>query len=163
MPSGGKHDFDFEFGSWTVKHRRLKDRLSGCMVWDEFTGTATTQPILGGAGNVEDNVLNFPEGTYRAVALRSFDVDSGAWAIWWLDARFPHQLDVPVTGAFSGGIGSFLADDNFRGKPIKVRFLWLDTTAANPRWEQAFSADDGLNWETNWTMEFTRVAADQAA
>ncbi len=163
MQNAGEHDFDFEFGSWTVNHRRLKDRLSGCTDWEAFTGTATTQPILGGAGNVEDNVLHFPEGTYRAVALRSFDVKSGTWAIWWLDARFPHQLDIPVKGAFSGGIGSFLADDNFRGKPIKVRFLWLDTAAANPRWEQAFSADDGLTWETNWTMKFTRIGADQPA
>ena len=30
---------------------------------------------------------------------------------------------------------------------------------ANPTWEQAFSADAGATWETNWTMEFRRRAA----
>jgi hypothetical protein len=29
----------------------------------------------------------------------------------------------------------------------------------SPRWEQAFSADGGANWETNWIMNFTRVTA----
>jgi hypothetical protein len=27
------------------------------------------------------------------------------------------------------------------------------------RWEQAFSDDGGATWETNWTMDFARVAA----
>jgi hypothetical protein len=26
------------------------------------------------------------------------------------------------------------------------------------RWEQAYSADGGKTWETNWIMEFTRQA-----
>lgn len=25
------------------------------------------------------------------------------------------------------------------------------------RWEQAFSSDGGITWETNWTMDFSRV------
>ena len=28
-------------------------------------------------------------------------------------------------------------------------------TTSTPRWEQAFSDDGGLTWETNWVMEFT--------
>ena len=35
-----------------------------------------------------------------------------------------------------------------------MRFLW--TRGASPRWEQAFSADGGKTWETNWTMDMTR-------
>jgi hypothetical protein len=30
----------------------------------------------------------------------------------------------------------------------------VDTPA--PRWEQAFSADGGETWETNWVMEFAQ-------
>ena len=71
-------------------------------------------------------------------------------------ARNPHNLDVPVKGSFSHGVGMFFADDTFNGKPIKVRFLWLDTQSGSPRWEQAFSTDNGATWETNWTMQFTR-------
>jgi len=49
-------DFDFEIGSWRVKHRRLKERLSNCEEWEEFDGTANMRTLLGGNGNVEDNV-----------------------------------------------------------------------------------------------------------
>jgi len=41
------------------------------------------------------------------------------------------------------------------GRPIAIRFTWRP--AVNPRWEQAFSADGGATWETNWEMEFVRL------
>lgn len=150
-------DFDFEFGSWRVSHRRLKERLTGCADWEEFAGTAEVRPVLGGSGNVEDNVLEFPSGRYRAIAVRSFDPASGTWAIWWLSTDAPHRLDVPVIGRFSDGVGSFFADDVLRGQAVRVRFLWLRTATATPRWEQAISPDGGKTWETNWTMDFRRA------
>lgn len=149
-------DFDFEFGDWSVRHRRLKDRLVGCTDWGEFTGESSTRPILGGLGNVEDNLLHLPAGSYRAIALRSFDAARGEWAIWWLDARLPHQLDVPVKGRFVDGIGTFLGDDTLRGAPIRIRFVWDARDAARPTWEQSFSGDAGASWEPNWRMEFSR-------
>ncbi len=63
---------------------------------------------------------------------------------------------MPVTGSFRNGIGTFIAKDTLDGRPILVRFLWLNTQTATPRWEQAMSADDGISWETNWTMDFSR-------
>lgn len=153
------NDFDFELGEWQVSHRRLRERLVGCTDWQSFTGTADVRPILGGYGNIEDNRIEFPEGGYRAIALRSFDAASGTWAIWWLDARFPHQLDTPVTGRFEGDTGTFLARDSLRGLPILVRFRWIRGNRDQPRWEQAFSPDDGATWETNWEMQFRRRSA----
>ena len=153
MQSGAR-DFDFEFGKWNVRHRRLKARLCGCSEWEDFSGTAEVRPILGGNGNVEDNVLHFPNGTYRAIALRSFDPSQGTWAIWWLDARAPHSLDVPVVGRFINGIGQFHADDTHEGRPVKLRFQWHQNAGASPRWDQALSTDGGATWETNWIMDF---------
>lgn len=153
----GSKDFDFELGHWRVKHRRLKERLLNCAEWEEFDGTSNMQSILGGNGNVEDNVIHFPSGTYRAIALRSFNHTSKSWAIWWLSSLAPHTLDVPVVGRFENGTGSFFADDILRGNPVRLRFLWLRTDTPSPRWEQAMSADNGQTWETNWTMDFTRV------
>ena len=83
------HDFDFQIGAWTVKHRRLKERLAGCADWEEFDGSCTMAIVLGGNGNVEDNVLHISSGTYRAVALRSFDPDTKNWAIWWARCAQP--------------------------------------------------------------------------
>ena len=67
----GLHDFDFFMGKWKVQHRRLKERLVGCDEWVEFDGTCMTQKLLNGQANVDDNVLNIPQGMYRAISLRS--------------------------------------------------------------------------------------------
>lgn len=152
-------DFDFIIGDWQVLHRRLNERLTGCTEWTEFQGTSSTRKILGGFGNVEDNLLCFPSGPVRAAAFRSFDPASRLWSIWWLDGRAPHRLDVPVVGAFDNGVGLFHASDTLDGRPIRVRFTWLAEPGHNPRWEQAFSADGGRSWETNWTMAFQRAEA----
>ncbi|AUH64709.1 DUF1579 domain-containing protein [Paracoccus zhejiangensis] len=150
-------DFDFEFGRWHVRHRRLRERLVGCEEWDEFSGTSEARPVLGGNGNIEDNLIHFPDGAYRAIAIRAFDPANESWAIWWLSSASPHQLDVPVIGRFKDGVGSFYAEDKLQGRPITVRFLWLNTESGSPRWEQAMSADGGATWETNWVMEFERA------
>jgi len=151
------HDFDFYMGRWLVHHRRLKERLVGSDEWETFEGTSTAWPLLNGAGNVDDNVLELPAGTYRAISLRSFDPWSETWSIWWLDARNPGQLDPPVVGRFKDGVGTFIGDDTFDGQPILVRFLWTDITDATCRWEQAFSVDGGATWEVNWVMESERI------
>ena len=152
----GQHDFDFLIGHWTVRHRRLKARLAGCSDWESFAGHATMQPLMGGQANVDDNLLKFPGGSCRAASLRCFDPRTGLWAIWWLDARRPQQIDVPVRGRFEGGVGRFHADDQLDGRPIRVRFVWCGITPHAAHWEQAFSADGGRSWETNWVMDFER-------
>ena len=56
-----------------MHHRRLATRLAGADDWEEFAGTSETRPVLGGNGNVEDNVLHIASGSYRAIAVRSYD------------------------------------------------------------------------------------------
>ena len=151
-------DFDFIIGDWQVKHRRLNARFANCAEWTTFEGRSSTSKILGGFGNIEDNFLYFPDGAFRAVAMRSYCAKSGNWSIWWLDGRNRTALDVPVVGRFSDGVGLFFADDVLNGQPIKVRFTWTAEAGANPRWEQAFSRDGGATWETNWQMEFVSLS-----
>ena len=150
------NDFDFLMGTWRVTHHRLRERLVGCQEWQTFDGCCVMQTVLGGRANLDDNLLNLPEGPYRALSLRSYDEALQQWAIWWLDDRHPHRLDVPVMGRFEGGIGPFYADDVVRGQAIRVRFRWTETQTISPLWEQAFSADAGETWEVNWTMRFVR-------
>jgi hypothetical protein len=98
-----------------------------------------------------------PDGDIRAIALRSFDPETGLWAIWWLASSSPHLLDVPVKGRFEAGTGAFYSDETFEDRPVRVRFLWHTATPDSPRWEQAMSEDGGTTWETNWTMDFSRA------
>ena len=93
----GVHDFDFFIGRWNVHHRRLKERLANSHDWVEFKGTAVAQAIMDGAGNIDDNVLEIPGGTYRAVSLRSFDPKARLWSIWWLDGRSPRGLSIRLS------------------------------------------------------------------
>ena len=153
----GAHDFDFITGNWRVHHRRLKERLVNNHEWVEFGDTMTSHKVLGGFGNIDDNVLDLPEGAYRALALRAYDPDKNQWSIWWLNGRAPSKIDPPVVGCFENGVGTFYGDDTFKGEPIRVRFFWTEVTSSAPHWEQAFSIDGGKTWETNWTMDFTKL------
>jgi hypothetical protein len=152
-----RHDFDWLVGSWKVRHHRLKGRLVGSTEWEDFDGTSKLWLTLDGLGTVDDNLLELPGGTYRAVGIRAFDPKTSQWAIWWLDGRNPSQIDVPVRGGFKDGVGTFEADDTLNGKPIRVRFEWSRITKNSAHWEQAFSPDGGRTWEVNWRMDFTRA------
>jgi hypothetical protein len=149
-------DFDFLIGRWNVRHSKLRKRLAGSTDWDEFAGTCVNWPLLGGQGNVDDNLLHAPGGAYRGVGVRSFDPASGLWSIWWLDSRDAARMDVPVRGGFIEGVGTFVAEDMFEGRPIRMRFMWSRITPTTAHWEQAFSPDGGASWEVNWRMEFAR-------
>jgi hypothetical protein len=153
-----QHDWDWLVGRWNVKHHRLKGRLIGSTEWEDFNGTSVLWLTLDGLGTVDDNVIEIPGGTYRAMGIRAFDAKAGTWSIWWLDARYPERIDPPVHGGFKDGVGTFIGDDVLNGKPIKMRFRWSSITPTSAHWEQAFSPDGGTTWETNWTMEFTRAA-----
>src|SRR5436190_1206599 len=82
-PAGAK-GFDFLVGDWTVAHSRLKRRLAGDDTWEPFAGTCSMRPLLGGMANVDDNVLDLPNGRYRGIGLRYFNADTGKWRIHWV-------------------------------------------------------------------------------
>ena len=151
-------DFDFFMGRWTVQNRRLIERLAGSDEWEEFESTSVAHPILGGLGN-EDEFRTRHAGGFIGMSFRFFDPVKRRWSIYWADSRRPGELDPPVFGTFSGDIGVFEGEDEFEGRPIKVRFIWSGTRTRTPRWEQAFSADDGETWETNWVMDFRPAKA----
>lgn len=154
-------DFDFLMGIWRVQHRYRVRRLAGCNDWIEFEGTCAARKILGGLGNTDENDIAMPGNRYTAMSLRLWDPDSGRWTIQWLDSHRPGVIGVPVHGSFSqrpdGPFGVFYGDDVDNGRDIRVRYIWSRVAGDSARWEQAFSADEGNSWETNWYMDFTRL------
>ena len=154
-------DFDFFMGIWACRHRYLRRRLAGCNDWIEFEGSCAARRILDGYGNMDEADIALPGDRYRGMSLRTYDPDRDRWSIYWLDSRRPSHLAPPVKGSFeetrAGKLGTFYGDDEFKGRPIRVRYLWSRIIETSARWEQAFSRDEGTCWETNWTMDFTRV------
>lgn len=155
-PLAGAHDFDFYVGNWTIRHRQLRQRLVGNTEWLEFDGTVSMRKFLNGFGNIDETEIHSPRGHYHGATMRLFDPSTGYWSIYWLDSRNP-RMDTPMVGRFEGGIGLFYADEVFEGRPIKVRFIWTPVSPDRCNWEQAFSADGGATWETNWVMAMTRA------
>jgi hypothetical protein len=155
----GMHGFDFEFGQWQV-HHRVKNSASGGS-WKEFDGTCTTRPFMAGQGDIEEHVFSRPTGVTYGTAMRAFDPKTEEWAIWWIDSRYPHlPLDPPVKGRFENGVGTFYSESPVNGKTVRTRFTWSQITPTSAHWEQASSDDAGKTWDTNWIMEFRRVASE---
>ena len=152
----GVRDFDFWIGSWKVRNRRLVERLAGSDEWEEFDAEVVARFLMDGLGN-EDEFRTDHDGGFIGMSFRFFDPVEKRWSIYWADSRRSGVLDPPVFGTFEGDLGVFEGEDVFDGRPILVRFTWSGFTTRTPRWEQAFSADGGETWETNWVMDFTRV------
>lgn len=135
-----------------MANRRLVQRLVGCPDWEEFHATSVAWQVLGGAGNVDQ--FTFPDGT-SALTVRLFDAARQEWSLYW-STSVEGRLFPPVIGRFTDGVGTFFGNDVHDGTPVLVRYVWSDITGSAARWEQAFSADEGGSWETNWIMQLTR-------
>jgi hypothetical protein len=151
----GRTDFDFLIGRWQVHHRRLRERLKGSTSWEEFEGTTVARKILGGLGNIDENIMDRASGRLEGFTLRLYNPVSQQWSIYWA-ANVTGILETPMVGGFEAGRGEFYSQEIFEGRSIFNRFIWSVFNENACRWEQAFSADGGKTWETNWIMDFTR-------
>ena len=150
----GARDFDFLQGEWVIHHRRLRERLVGSTEWLEFETPFVMHAILGGLGNI-DQCRTGDGACFEGVSLRLFDAADGLWRIYWIDSNGA-RLYPPVVGRFDGAEGVFRGEDAHEGRPVLVTFRWDRRDPDRPTWQQAFSPDSGLSWETNWVMAFRR-------
>ncbi len=157
-PSSSVHDFDFLLGDWSVHNRQLAHRLAGSHEWITFDAIDSFHALPGALG-IEENYATDRWPSFNAIGLHLYDPEKRRWTLYWADTRnTPGVMQTLASGAFEGDTGTFFAPDTFNGKPITVRVIWQRKDDAHVYWEQAFSADAGKNWETNWTMDFERRA-----
>jgi hypothetical protein len=110
---------------------------------------------LNGFGQI-DRFSAVRNGTaVEGITLRLFNPSTGDWTLHWADTVRAGVLLPPMVGRFIGGIGEFFGEETVDGRTVLCRFHWT-RTPDGPRWEQAFSNDDGKTWETNWIMTLTR-------
>ncbi len=154
--TSSKTDFDFFEGRWQLHNKKLKSRLNNCSEWIEFESTQEMHKILLGIGNVDNFLATFDGQPFEGMSIRLFSPKTKLWSIYWADSN-EGKMDPPVVGSFYNKIGYFFTKDVFDGKNILVAFRWDVTNAVKPIWSQAFSADNGKNWEWNWYMFMTKL------
>ena len=147
------NDFDFLAGTWDVANRWRADFLDETSAWEEFPAISRATRHFDGAASFDE--ITFPTKGFAGLTLRLYDPAAGQWSLYWASKR-TGTLFPPVTGRFTDGVGEFYGEDTYQGTPIRVRFLWSGITGDAVHWEQAFSADDGHTWLTNWHMYLTR-------
>ncbi|GGT09549.1 hypothetical protein ACFFV7_04995 [Nonomuraea spiralis] len=149
-------DFDFLAGTWDVVNRRLVKPLSGSDEWDEFPGRSVATRHFDGAASFDE--ITFPTKGRHGLTVRVYHPGTRQWSIYWGSSASGTLDTRPMVGGFTGDRGEFHGEETHEGRPVRCRFVWTVIGADRARWEQAFSADEGETWETNWTMDFTRTS-----
>jgi hypothetical protein len=158
----GQHDFDFEFGSWKAHIRRLRNPLTGSSDWVEYEGTSVVQKVWDGKANLGELEVEGPAGRIEGLSLRTYNSETGQWRIHWASSS-DGTVGPPMVGGFEDGRGEFYNQEFLNGRAIYVRFIFSDLVPDSFRIEQAFSADGGKTWETNWIATFEKVSDDPDA
>jgi hypothetical protein len=154
----GQHDFDYAVGTWKFHLKRLKKRLVGSTEWVELDGTTDCRKIMDGRGEVEEmNVESADKSLHiQGLAVRLYNPQSHQWSIYWANAGDGVMEQNPMVGQFMNGRGDFYNQQMFEGRAVYARFIWTGVTTNTPHFEQAFSADGGKTWETNWITDQTK-------
>jgi hypothetical protein len=154
----GSRDFDFLIGNWKAHVRRLPDRLNNSNIWVEYDGISIHKKLLDSNANFEefdvtstDKKLNI-----KAQTLRLYNPISHQWSIYLVDVDNGTLGLPPVVGQFTGNRGEFFDQEDFKGRAILVRYVWLNNSPNSARMEQSFSPDGGKTWEVNWICELSR-------
>jgi len=154
----GSHDFDFLIGDWKAHVRRLPDRLNNSNVWVEYDGISNHKKLLDSNANFEEfDVTSVDQKQHiKAQTLRLYNSASHQWSIYLLDLDKGILSLPPVVGSFDGKRGEFYDQEDYKGRAILVRYMWLNISPHAARMEQSFSPDGGKTWEVNWICELSR-------
>jgi hypothetical protein len=151
----GSHDFDWDIGTWKTHQRRRLHPLTGSTTWVEYSGSDVVRNLWDGA-NEGIVKAEGPAGHLEIFTLRLYDREAHRWSVYFA-SRAASTMSPPVVGEFRSGRGEFYDNETYNGKPIMVRFAVSSITADSCHFEQAFSADKGKTWETNFIVAETLV------
>ena len=152
----GRHDFDFEFGDWTMHLARRVKPLTGSNTWVQYEGTSIVRKVWNGTANLGEIELDGPGGHIEGLTLRLYNPDAKQWNVHFANSA-SGVLAGAMAGGFRDGRGEFYDQETYDGREVFVRFVFSDITPASFKFEQAFSDDGGKTWEANWVSTFARV------
>lgn len=152
----GTHDFDFDIGTWRTRTSRLRNPLTGSSDWIEMEGRTVVGKVWGGRANLAEFESDGPDGRVTLLSLRLYNPEARQWSLNF-STPGAGAMSVPMVGEFRDGRGEFYSQEPYRGRTILVRFRMWGIGADRAQSEQAFSADGGRTWETNWINRYTRL------
>jgi hypothetical protein len=155
----GSGDFDFLMGDWQAHVWRMPDRLVGSDKWVEYEGTSSHHKLFGGPGHLEEfkvTSLDPKTAPIHGQTLRLYTRATRQWSIYLVDVAEGTIGLPPMVGDFTRGHGEFYDTEPWKNRGVIVRFQWFDQGPKACRMEQAFSADGGRTWETNWICALRR-------
>jgi hypothetical protein len=151
----GRHDFDWEFGTWKTHVKRRLRPLSGSQEWVEYEGTTTVSRVWNGRANLVELDVTGPAGRIEALSLRLYNPEARQWSLNFSNVN-GGTMAIPTIGEFKNGRGEFYSQETLGPRSILVRFVISDFSRESARFEQSFSDDGGKTWETNWIAVDTR-------
>jgi len=152
----GRHDFDFDLGTWQTHASRLLQPLTGSTTWVEMDGITIVKKVWDGRANLAELKADGPGGPVELLSLRWYNPTAQQWC---LDFATPKTgtLGSPGIGEFRNGRGDFYDVEPIDGRSVLIRFSIWPTGADTAESEQAFSEDGGTTWEVNWRTRYTRA------
>src|SRR5687768_6202147 len=114
-PRDGAHDFDFAFGTWKTRVRRLLHPLSGSSEWTEYEGTSIVRRIWNGRGNTVELDVSGAAGRIEGLSLRLYNPHSRQWSLNYASSA-SGMLGVPTVGAFENRRGEFYDHESVDGR-----------------------------------------------
>ena len=153
----GSHDFDFLIGNW-------KAHVAGFPIalLVRTTGSSITASPIIRSSSIATPISKSSMSIIRRSICTSrrrrsvIQPDTRQWSIYLLDLDKGALSLPPVVGEFNGNRGEFYDQEQYKGRAILVRYVWLNISPKSARMEQSFSADGGKTWETNWICELSR-------
>lgn len=149
--SAGQHDFDYQFGVWSVRVSRLLH--SG--TWASYRGTHTVTPLWGGRSNIGVLEIKGASGSIEGLQLRLYDPATHLWRLSFASSA-DGMLDAPQVGRFHDGIGEFVDRETTGGRPAIVRSISRSVSATSYRDEIARSFDGGKTWQLYWVAVYEK-------
>jgi hypothetical protein len=157
------HAFDWDIGTWKIHMDRLVHPLTGSTTWTHMDGTTVNSPFWNGRGNIAQVESDGPTGHLELLALRLYNPATHEWTTSFATSGvgvLNTPTGRPIIGTFKDSRGDFIDQEPYNGRTILVRFRIWPIDANNAQSEQAFSADGGKTWETNWINHYTRTKPD---
>jgi hypothetical protein len=163
----GSHDFDFFFGTWLLRCRRLKSPVLSSNDWVQFDAIDVARPLPGGLGNEDFARSDYPRKGFVGMTLRLYDRATGIWRLYWIDnVHSRGDAGEPNVGRWRGNVGIFDARLMVQGRPAIDRYTWTrlgSHSKVAAHFQESLSIDGGKTWKIVYQNDIIRIAPIAAA